>query len=151
MRCPLPAAALLASALVACGPSAEGADKSFTRDAGDAGPTPCAILLARTCSPDGGPAACATAAACEAARLLDAYDPDRCAEMLEDGVHYGGCTGARSSCWLLTQKCCGSLDGCRDSAGCQNARAVAGSGQDPACLQAYSDDTAFPRCVPPRG
>jgi hypothetical protein len=117
----------------------------------------CAAFVERVCGP--GRSTCLDSAACQAALLIDTYEPDRCGEGLEDTFVYPGCEA--DACTRLVDKVCGESLSCSDSGGCQQAQSLDAQLNDPsfddddrnaardACAAGLVDDLVFAPCSQP--
>jgi hypothetical protein len=120
-------------------------------------PPDCQDLTRKVCGYAGGPD-CDTGPACEAARLLQSYEPEGCASALDDDNRYPECR--YGPCDQLVLKACGALEApqpCEDAPGCAPAWQLWERAQaDPSaeerlraeesCRQSLSDDLAFRAC-----
>lgn len=119
-------------------------------------PARCADLVEKVCGEGAGPS-CDDAPACEAARLLQRYEEQRCVEALADEVTFPAC--AYDACEQLVQKVCGALfspAACEDAPGCEPARRLlerargddAGERQRAleSCQSSLRDDVVFAGC-----
>lgn len=161
--------------LVACG---GGGDGDVTLDA-DAGPLDaegqenpenrpdggtddvdyCQLVVARTCGPS--ETECREAPSCEAALLLERYEPERCEDALANPETYAPCTD--DACTKLVEKTCGAapepLEGCADTPGCTLARDLYSEARDEtasaedrqdareACAAGLEDGVVFAACT----
>lgn len=114
----------------------------------------CAALVERVCGPGG--TTCSDNGACQAALLIDAYEPERCGEAYEDRFVYPTCEA--NACSRLVDKVCGEAQGCTDSGGCQQAMSLDAQLNDTsaddddrtdardACAAGLVDDVVFAPC-----
>lgn len=116
-----------------------------------ANPDACVTLLENCCG-----ATCGHSAGCEAATLLQQFEPDQCEAALSDTQRFPVCEAG--NCDTLVTKVCGDDDRCATAPGCAPAKELQTRANDPAstqqqvddadasCLQALEDETVFAPC-----
>jgi hypothetical protein len=111
----------------------------------------CASLVENCCG-----ASCGHSAGCEAATLLQQFEPDQCTAALSDTQRFPVCEAG--NCDTLVSKVCGDDDRCDSAPGCAPAKQLQTRANDPAstqaqvddadasCLQALEDEVVFAPC-----
>ena len=160
----LTAALALALALAACGDGVGDEPESLlggdggTDDVEPSGTPPpedlCAAFVERVCGPGG--STCLDSGGCQAALLIDSYEPERCAEGFGDTFVYPTCEA--DACTRLVDKVCGEQQTCTDTGGYQQAMRLDAQLKDEAaddddrnaardaCAAGLVDDLVFPSC-----
>jgi len=130
-------------------------------DSGLVGPDSCALLVQRTCGPSS--TECAEAASCEAALLLQTYEPARCGAALSTPETFVQCTD--DACTKLVEKTCGAspepVSACASEPGCALSKDIFDDSRDQeataqtrddaraACAAGLEDGIVFPSCSAP--
>jgi hypothetical protein len=111
----------------------------------------CVTLVQNCCG-----ATCGHSAGCEAATLLQQFEPDQCEAALGNTQQFPVCEAG--NCDTLVSKVCGADDRCDSAPGCAPAKQLQSRANDPtstqqqvadanaSCLQALEDETVFAPC-----
>lgn len=144
-----------------CSQGDRGDDRDRT-DGGDLGPSTdesdtddaCDAFVSRVCGPGG--AECFESGVCQAALLMETYEPTRCRDGLDDNFNYPTCEA--DACALLVATTCGEALECSEQGACMQAMLLRDELNDSdatdsdrlaardACAAGRMDALVFPAC-----